>query len=226
MSAQDSTSPPVIFVVGTAGAGKSSLVTAYQRWARFLEVDVMAINLDPGAERVHYDPEFDVRDLVSLSDVMSEYDLGPNGAQILAADLVASQAEDVFEQIEGLSGDMLIVDTPGQVELFAFREASSHLVDVLGHGRACLIFLFDPMLSRTPSGFVSQMLLSSIVHFRLGLPTANFLSKTDLLEPEELETILEWGDNLDILEVALYEESERQANDAKCCNTTWIDTTV
>ena len=134
MSAQDSTSPPVIFVVGTAGAGKSSLVTAYQRWARFLEVDVMAINLDPGAERVHYDPEFDVRDLVSLSDVMSEYDLGPNGAQILAADLVASQAEDVFEQIEGLSGDMLIVDTPGQVELFAFREASSHLVDVLGQG--------------------------------------------------------------------------------------------
>ena len=215
MSAQDSTSPPVIFVVGTAGAGKSSLVTAYQRWARFLEVDVMAINLDPGAERVHYDPEFDVRDLVSLSDVMSEYDLGPNGAQILAADLVASQAEDVFEQIEGLSGDMLIVDSPGQVELFAFREASSHLVDVLGQGRACLIFLFDPMLSRTPSGFVSQMLLSSIVHFRLGLPTANFLSKTDLLEPEELETIMEWGDNLDILEVALYEESERQANDAK-----------
>jgi len=215
MSAQDSTSPPVIFVVGTAGAGKSSLVTAYQRWARFLEVDVMAINLDPGAERVHYDPEFDVRDLVSLSDVMSEYDLGPNGAQILAADLVASQAEDVFEQIEGLSGDMLIVDTPGQVELFAFREASSHLVDVLGQGRACLVFLFDPMLSRTPSGFVSQMLLSSIVHFRLGLPTANFLSKTDLLEPEELEKIIEWGDNLDILEVALYEESENQANDAR-----------
>jgi GTPase SAR1 family protein len=215
MSAQDSTSPPVIFVVGTAGAGKSSLVTAYQRWARFLEVDVMAINLDPGAERVHYDPEFDVRDLVSLSDVMNEYDLGPNGAQILAADLVASQAEDVFEQIEGLSGDMLIVDTPGQVELFAFREASSHLVDVIGQGRACLVFLFDPMLSRTPSGFVSQMLLSSIVHFRLGLPTANFLYKTDLLEPEELEKIMEWGDNLDILEVALYEESETQANDTR-----------
>ena len=215
MSAQDSTSPPVVFVVGTAGAGKSSLVTAFQRWARFLEVDVMAINLDPGAERVHYDPEFDVRDLVSLSDVMSEYDLRPNGAQILAADLVASQAEDVFEEIEGLSGDMLIVDTPGQVELFAFREASSHLVEVLGQGRACLVFLFDPMLSRTPSGFVSQMLLSSIVHFRLGLPTANFLSKTDLLEPDELEKILDWGDNLDILEVALYEESEQQSNDAK-----------
>ena len=107
----------------------------------------------------------------------------------------------------------MVVDTPGQVELFAFREASSHLVQVLGQGRACLIFLFDPLLSSTPSGFVSQMLLSSIVHFRLGLPTANFLSKSDLLEPEVLERILEWGENLDILEAALYEESASQSFD-------------
>jgi hypothetical protein len=77
-----------------------------------------------------------------------------------------------------------------------------------------LIFLFDPMLSQTPSGFVSQMLLSSIVHFRLGLPTANFLSKSDLLEPEALERVLDWGENLDILEAALYEESAQQARDA------------
>jgi len=213
MSVQDATAHPVIFVVGTAGAGKSSLVTAFQRWARFLEVDALTINLDPGAERVHYDPEFDVRDLISLSDVMSEYDLGPNGAQILAADLVAAQAEDVFDEIEGISGDILVVDTPGQVELFAFREASSHLVQVIGQGRACLVFLFDPMLSQTPSGFVSQMLLSSIVHFRLGLPTANFLSKSDLLEPEILEKIIEWGENLDVLEAALYEESAAQSLD-------------
>jgi len=127
--------------------------------------------------------------------------------------LVASRADEVFDEIEGLSCDMLIVDTPGQVELFAFREASSHLVSVIGQGRACLIFLFDPMLSQTPSGFVSQMLLSSIVHFRLGLPTANFLSKSDLLEPEALERVLDWGENLDILEAALYEESAQQALD-------------
>ena len=215
VSSQDGTAPPVLFVVGTAGAGKSSLVTAFQRWGRFLEVDVLAINLDPGAEKVDYDTEFDVRDLVSLSDVMVEYELGPNGAQILAADLVASRADEVFDEIEGLSCDMLIVDTPGQVELFAFREASNHLVNVIGQGRACLIFLFDPMLSQTPSGFVSQMLLSAIVHFRLGLPTANFLSKSDLLEPEALERVMDWGDNLDILEAALFEESAQQALDTE-----------
>ena len=210
MSNSDGTTPPVMFVVGTAGAGKSSLVTAFQRWARFLEIDALTINLDPGAERVHYDPEFDVRDLISLAEVMDRYDLGPNGAQILAADLVAAQADEIMDELEGLSGDMLIIDSPGQVELFAFREASNHLVDVLGQGRAALAFLFDPMLSQTPSGFVSQMLLSNIVQFRLGLPTANYLSKADLLEPEVLEKILEWGERLDVLEADLYEESQNR----------------
>ena len=210
MVGQDSGTPPVLFVVGTAGAGKSSLVTSFQRRSRFLETDVIAVNLDPGAERVHYDAEFDVRDLISLTEVMTEYDLGPNGAQILAADLLASQAGDVAEQLHSLTGEMMIVDTPGQVELFAFREASNHLIEVLGRDQSAIIYLFDPMLSRSPSGFVSQMLLSSIVEFRLGLPTKNFLSKSDLLDPDELEKILEWSERLEILEMALYDEAGGQ----------------
>lgn len=210
VSVSDSSMPPVLFVVGTAGAGKSTLVTAFQRWTRFLEVECLTINLDPGAERVHYDPEFDVRDLISLHEVMEEYDLGPNGAQILAADLVAAQSYDIQDELEGLAGDLLVIDTPGQVELFAFREASSHMVEVLGQGQAALIFLFDPMLSQSASGFVSQMLLSNIVHFRLGLPTANFLSKSDLLPPEDLDRVLGWGEDLDLLESALFEEAGGQ----------------
>ena len=162
----DGTSPPVLFVVGTAGAGKSTLVTSFQRWSRFLEVETLAINLDPGAERVHYDPEFDVRDLISLSEVMDEYDLGPNGAQILAADLVASQAIDIHEELDGLSGDIMVIDTPGQVELFAFREASSHLVEVLGRGRACLAFLFDPMLSQTHTMIKAGQMQTSLSRFQ------------------------------------------------------------
>ena len=210
MVGMDNSSPPVLFVVGTAGAGKSSLVTSFQRWSRFLETEVIAVNLDPGAERVHYDAEFDVRDLISLTEVMDEYDLGPNGAQILAADLLAAQAGEVADQLHTLSGEMMIVDTPGQVELFAFREASNHLIETLGREQSAIIYLFDPMLSRSPSGFVSQMLLSSIVEFRLGLPTKNFLSKADLLDPDDLEQILEWSERLEILELALYDEAGGQ----------------
>ena len=126
-------------------------VTSFQRWSRFIETEAIAVNLDPSAERVHYDAEFDVRDVISLTEVMNEYDLGPNGAQILAADLVAAQALDVAEELHSLSGELIIVDTPGQVELFAFREASSHLIEVLGQDQAAIIYLFDPMLSKSPS---------------------------------------------------------------------------
>ena len=206
----DGTSPPVLFVVGTAGAGKSTMVTAFQRWSRFLEIEALTVNLDPGAERVQYDPEFDVREFISLSEVMSEYELGPNGAQVLAADLLAAQADEVADVLSSLSGDLILIDTPGQVELFAFRQASTHLVEVLGQGQAAMIYLFDPMLSKTASGFVSQLLLSSIVTFRLDLPTANFLSKADLLDEDELERVLEWGERLEVLEHALYEEAGGQ----------------
>ena len=54
------------------------------------------------------------------------------------------------------------------------------------------------------------MLLSNIVHFRLGLPTANFLSKSDLLPPEDLDRVLGWGEDLDLLESALFEEAGGQ----------------
>ena len=73
---------------------------------------------------------------------MTEYDLGPNGAQILAADLLAAQAGDVADQLHALSGELMIVDTPGQVELFAFREASNHLIEVLGRNQSAIIYLF------------------------------------------------------------------------------------
>ena len=44
----------------------------------------------------------------------------------------------------------------------------------------------------------------------MGLPTKNFLSKADLLEPEQLEQILEWSERLEILELALYDEAGGQ----------------
>ena len=48
------------------------------------------------------------------------------------------------------------------------------------------------------------------MEFRLGLPTKNFLSKADLLDPDDLEQILEWSERLEILELALYDEAGGQ----------------
>ncbi len=196
-----------LFIVGPAGSGKSTFTAAFREWMLKNEYDTVVVNLDPGADSLPYQPDVDVRDLVSLEDVMAEYGLGPNGAQIVAADLVANYAEEIKRDVDSYESDYVLYDTAGQLELFAFRAASNLLVDFLGEDRAMLAFMFDSALSKTPSGFVSLLLLSATVHFRFYRPYINILSKVDLLKDEEIENIAEWSENWDKLYGSLIEDS-------------------
>ena len=40
------------------------------------------MNLDPAAESFEYEPSIDIRDLISLEDVMTELNYGPNGGLV------------------------------------------------------------------------------------------------------------------------------------------------
>ena len=42
----------------------------------------MVINLDPAAETFKYRCDIDIRDLITLEDVMEEMHLGPNGGLV------------------------------------------------------------------------------------------------------------------------------------------------
>lgn len=46
------------------------------------------VNLDPAAEQFAYPPDLDIRDLISLDDVMEEMGLGPNGGLIYCFECV------------------------------------------------------------------------------------------------------------------------------------------
>jgi GTPase SAR1 family protein len=196
-----------LYLVGTAGCGKSCLAAAFASWMETEGYKAGLVNLDPGAERLPYEPDFDVREWVSLEGVMAEHDLGPNGAQVAAADIIALNSGSLAEELAGIDCDYMLVDTPGQLELFAFRSSSRVLVDRLGRERAALAFLFDPNLVRAPSGFASAHLLASTVELRLSLPTFSFLSKCDLLEDDELEVIQAWGREPSSLISALEDEA-------------------
>lgn len=37
------------------------------------------MNLDPAADQFDFEPDVDIKDLISLQDVMEEMQLGPNG---------------------------------------------------------------------------------------------------------------------------------------------------
>jgi hypothetical protein len=79
------------------------------------------------------------------------------------------------------------------MELFAFRQSSSVVVEALGKEDSFLVFLSDPQLSKTPSGFVSNLMLCAVTHFRFMVPFLNVLSKADTLNEEETEKILNWS---------------------------------
>ena len=112
-----------VYFVGTAGAGKSTLVAAYDRWCKQHGISTLLVNLDPGAEALPYEPEVDIREKLNLQDIMEEHGLGPNGAQVAAADLIALDLTDLQEEINSYRADQVLIDTPGQVELFVFRQA-------------------------------------------------------------------------------------------------------
>jgi len=187
--------PGTIYFTGTAGAGKTSLVQGFAQWMRSAGYDSTIVNLDPGSEASEDAADVDIREWVRLVDLQSEYGLGPNGAQVVAADMIALKIFEVKQAVQELKADYVLVDTPGQIELFAFREASKAIVEALSGERSVLAFLYDPVLARTPGGFVSLLMLGATVEFRFRLPMLNLLAKSDVLTPDQLREVMSWSDD-------------------------------
>ena len=159
------------------------------------------------SENLPYDPDVDIRDWISLREVMDANKLGPNGAQIACADMLALNTEDVKQSINSFKADYVLIDTPGQLELFVFREAGKYTVKFLSPEKSVICYLLDPMLAKTASGFVSQLLLAITTNLRLNLPQINILSKVDLLSKKELALINRWSaDPEEIYEILCKEE--------------------
>ena len=195
-----------VYFVGTAGCGKSTMTAAFSEWLQSQGYDSVLVNLDPGADTLPYEPDVDIRDWINLADIMKEYKLGPNGAQIVAADLLAVNTSKISEVLAGFETDFAVFDTPGQLELFAFRDSSRKIVEAFDPEASMICFLIDPMLARNPNGFVTSMILSTITNFRLEMPVFNTVSKADLLTEEERERISEWSDSNEVLFNALMDE--------------------
>ena len=181
-----------IFIEGTAGSGKSLLTSKLAEYYTQNGAFPAILNLDPGVESLPYTCDIDVRDHVDIVSIMKQYDLGPNGALIMANDLIATKIDDIQDQIGKVNPDYLIIDTPGQIELFAYRSSGPFLVENLTTDEKVNIFLYDGVLVNSPINFVSLALLATSIKLRLNLPTINVLTKTDLIA-DRLKDILKWS---------------------------------
>ena len=119
----------------------------------------MSLNLDPGSYKLPYEPDVDVRDYVEVNTLMDKYNLGPNGSLIMASDLIATRLDEIQTEVNELNPDYVIIDTPGQIELFAFRASGPYFVTNFQADNKASIFVFDGMLISSPVNFISISLL-------------------------------------------------------------------
>ena len=182
-----------IFITGTAGAGKSLLTSKLIQWYKDNNFYPISLNLDPGVLSLPYEPDVDVRNYIDISNIMSEHDLGPNGALIMAADLIATKLDEIQEEVFGLNPDFVVVDTPGQIELFIFRASGPYFISNFQSDNKINIFTFDGILaSSSPINFISIALIATSVRLRLNISQIDVMTKRDLVI-DKLQEIVRWS---------------------------------
>jgi len=192
-----SAEPPALFLVGTAGSGKTTLAFSVSEWLSHKGVEAEVLNLDPGVEYLPYDPIVDAREYVDIRELMRTKGLGPNSSLVLATDMLADHVGQMRDVLSQVSPDLFLVDTPGQIELFAFRAGGLLISRDLFWGNKTVMYLVDAPFSLDPMNFVANMFLEAAVHSRLLMPMLSVLTKQDLVSKAALQQLVKWASDPD-----------------------------
>ncbi|KAI9039569.1 GTPase GPN2 [Aspergillus affinis] len=170
-------------VIGPPGAGKSTYCNGMHQFLGAIGRKCSIVNLDPANDKTSYPCALDVRDLVTLEEVMSEDHLGPNGGILYAMEEVEENYEWLEEGLKELGDDYVLFDCPGQVEIFTHHSSLRNIffrLQKLGY-RLVVIHLIDSYNLTLPSMYISALLLSLRAMLQMDLPHLNVLTKIDNL---------------------------------------------
>jgi hypothetical protein len=146
------------------------------------------VNLDPAANDFSYEPDLDIKDLISLDDAMEELSLGPNGGLIYCFEFLLQNLDFLTAAIEPLSEEYLILfDLPGQIELYTHIPLLPRLVQHLGRMGSlnislCAAYLLEATFVIDKAKFFAGTLSAMSAMIMLELPHVNILSKMDLVK--------------------------------------------
>ena len=71
--------------------------------------------MDPANDALPYKCAVDISELVTLSEVMDELTLGPNGGLLYCMDYLEKNLDWLQQKLVGLQDHYLLLDCPGQV---------------------------------------------------------------------------------------------------------------
>ncbi|KAH3902057.1 GPN-loop GTPase 3 homolog AGL117C [Saccharomycodes ludwigii] len=176
-----------VLVLGPAGAGKSTFCNSIISHMQTIGRRAHIVNLDPAAEPNKYEFTIDIRDLISLDEVMEELDLGPNGGLVYCFEYLLQNLDWLDEEIGDYNDEYLIFDCPGQIELYThipvLPTIVKHLQQQLNFN-LCAAYLLESSFIVDTSKFFSGSLCAMSAMILLELPHINILSKLDLVKDE------------------------------------------
>ncbi|KAF7912751.1 hypothetical protein BGAL_0218g00140 [Botrytis galanthina] len=177
-----------VLVMGPAGAGKTTFCTGLINHLQNNRRSCFYINLDPAAETFSHEPDLDIKDLISLEDVMEEMGLGPNGGLIYCFEFLLENLDFLSEAIEPLTEEyLIIIDMPGQIELYTHIPILPALVKFLTKTGAldinlCAAYLLEATFVVDRAKFFAGTLSAMSAMIMLEVPHVNILSKMDLVK--------------------------------------------
>lgn len=177
-------------VMGPAGAGKTTFCTAVIQHLQNTRRSCFYVNLDPAASDFAYEPDLDIRDLISLEDVMEEMSLGPNGGLIYCFEFLLQNLDFLATAIEPLSEEYLILfDLPGQIELYTHIPLLPELTRYLSrlgplNISLCAAYLLEATFVVDKAKFFAGTLSAMSAMIMMELPHVNILSKMDLVKDQ------------------------------------------
>ncbi|KAK8138486.1 hypothetical protein PG984_001866 [Apiospora sp. TS-2023a] len=177
-------------VMGPAGAGKSTFCAALITHLNLNRRSCFYVNLDPAADSFEHTPDLDIKDLISLEDVMEDMGLGPNGGLIYCFEFLMENLDWLTESLDSLTEDyMIIFDMPGQIELYTHVPILPRLVRFLTTPgsldiRLCAAYLLEATFVVDRAKFFSGTLSAMSAMIMMELPHVNILSKMDLVKDQ------------------------------------------
>jgi len=128
-------------VIGPPGSGKSTYCDGMHQFMSAIGRRSSVVNLDAANDQTSYKAALDVRNLVSLEEIMESEGLGPNGGVLYALEELEHNFEWLENGLKKLGGsqllstsrlmsrlsnrldDYILFDCPGQVELFTHHSS-------------------------------------------------------------------------------------------------------
>ncbi|RDK48122.1 hypothetical protein M752DRAFT_272314 [Aspergillus phoenicis ATCC 13157] len=193
-----------VLVMGPAGAGKTTFCSSIIQHLQNTRRSCFYVNLDPAAETFNYEPDLDIRELITLEDVMEELGLGPNGGLIYCFEFLLQNLEFLSEALDPLSEEYLIIfDMPGQIELYTHIPLLPSLVQFLSRQgplniSLCAAYLLESTFVVDKAKFFAGTLSAMSAMLMLEMPHVNILSKMDQVKDMVSRKELKQFTNVDV----------------------------